>query len=111
MCMTSALDITRAVKPPRATFLDFPLGHTTGKPHEPAQQEAIVRDALAGFETIDEAGMIQILPYRWDDSDRWRERAMPPVGARLATPQYQEEPDRLAAAGHSAAECPLCAVD
>jgi hypothetical protein len=29
--MASALDVIKAVKPPRAAFLDFPLGHTTGK--------------------------------------------------------------------------------
>jgi len=44
--MTSALDITRAVNPPRAVFVNFPLGHQTGKPHQPELQRAIVRDAM-----------------------------------------------------------------
>ena len=49
LCMTSAQDITRAVNPPRAAFLDFPLGHTTGKPHEPDLQRRILVQALSSF--------------------------------------------------------------
>ena len=44
--MSSALDITQSVHPPRAVFLDYPLGHTTGKPHEPALQRDILLQAL-----------------------------------------------------------------
>lgn len=72
--MTSALDITRAVKPPRAVFLNFPLGHQTGKPHEPELQRRIVRDAMKAFQTIAEPGTIVQLPYVWDANDRsWEE--------------------------------------
>ena len=38
LSMTSALSITRAVHPPRGAFLDYPLGHTTGKANEPGLQ-------------------------------------------------------------------------
>ena len=73
--MTSALDITQAVKPPRAVFLNFPLGHQTGKPHDRELQRRIVRDALAAFETISRPGEIVELPYVWDANDRsWEER-------------------------------------
>ena len=51
--MTSALSITRSVAPPRAAFLDFPLGHTTGKKNQPEMQLSLMRQALAGFEEID----------------------------------------------------------
>jgi hypothetical protein len=68
--MTSALDITQAVKPPRAVFLNFPLGHQTGKPHQPELQLRIVRDALAAFPTIKRPGTIVELPYVWDPEDR-----------------------------------------
>lgn len=67
--MTSALDITRSVKPPRSAFLNFPLGHETGKPNEPELQRGIVRDALRALETITTAGTIVTLPYVWDESD------------------------------------------
>ena len=77
--MTSALDITRAVKPPRAVFVNFPLGHQTGKPHQPDLQRLIVRDALRAFEAIDRAGGIVELPYVWDLDDRsWEERDYAP---------------------------------
>jgi hypothetical protein len=69
--MTSAFDITRAVNPPRAVFLNFPLGHQTGKPNQPELQRQIVREA---FETITQPGTIVQLPYIWDPNDRtWEE--------------------------------------
>ena len=67
--MTSALDITQAVNPPRAVFLNFPLGHQTGKPHQADLQRQIVRDAFQAFETITEPGTIVELPYVWDVND------------------------------------------
>ncbi|MFI5351707.1 MAG: hypothetical protein ACHQZS_02005 [Candidatus Binatales bacterium] len=74
LTMTSALDITQAVKPPRAVFVNFPLGHQTGKPHQPDLQRRIVRDALRAFETIARPGEIVELPYVWDPNDRaWEE--------------------------------------
>ena len=74
LCMTSALDITSAVNPPRAVFLNFPLGHQTGKPHQPELQRQIVRDAMRAFETIERPGTIVELPYVWDANDRrWEE--------------------------------------
>ena len=72
--MTSALDITQAVNPPRAVFLNFPLGHQTGKPFDPDLQRQIVRDAMRAFETIAQPGTIVELPYAWDPTDRrWEE--------------------------------------
>lgn len=72
--MTSALDITQAVNPPRAVFLNFPLGHQTGKPNQPDPQRRIVRDAMRAFETIDRPGAIVELPYVWDPNDcRWED--------------------------------------
>jgi hypothetical protein len=72
--MTSALDITQAVNPPRAVFVNFPLGHQTGKPDDPGLQRRIVTDAMRAFETIDKPGTIVRLPYEWDPNDRgWEE--------------------------------------
>ena len=73
--MTSALDITLAVKPPRAVFVNFPLGHQTGPPDQPELQRQIVIDAMRAFETIKSPGSIVELPYVWDENDRtWEER-------------------------------------
>ena len=73
--MTSALDITQSVRPPRAVFLNFPLGHQTGKPHQPELQRGILREAFRALETIAGSGTIVTLPYVWDeDDDSWEER-------------------------------------
>ena len=37
--MTSAYDITQAVNPPRAVFVNYPLGHQTGKPDDPLEPD------------------------------------------------------------------------
>jgi hypothetical protein len=117
--LSSALSITRAVNPPRAVFVDFPLGHTAGKPHDPPLQRAIVEGALRAFETLREPGGIVRLPYAWAADDAWKEGVMRPrAGAagggderaeRVGVPQYQCERDReLAEAALAAGGCPTC---
>ena len=72
--MTSALDITRSVKPPRAVFVNFPLGHQTGPPDQPELQRRIITDAMRAFDTISTPATIVGLPYVWDAHDRsWEE--------------------------------------
>ena len=74
LCMSSALDITRAVKPPRSVFVNFPLGHQTGKPHDPTLQRSILVDAFRAAETMTEPGTVTTLPYVWDENgDAWEE--------------------------------------
>jgi hypothetical protein len=102
MCLGSALDILRAGRPPRATFLDYPLGHSAGKPFDRADQLAVVRAALTGFETLTVPGSLQVLPQQWDASGRWREEAGSDRGGdtrqpRDDTPQFQSPADRVAA--------------
>ena len=73
--MTSALDITQSVKPPRAVFVNFPLGHQTGRPNDQNIQRQIIRDAMRAFQTIGTPGEIVQLPYVWDLDDRsWETR-------------------------------------
>lgn len=121
LSMTSARDITRAAWPPRAVFLDYPLGHTAGRAGEPELNRAIMVDTLAAFEAIDEPGAIVDLPYRWAESDGWKDRVMrPPTGdpggewvddrvERYLHPQYQEVADEVAAAAtHAGRECAVC---
>jgi len=103
LCLSSALDITRAVNPPRAAFLDFPLGHTTGKPHDPALQRAILVAALAAFTTLTEPGQVVGLPFRWDVTDAWKQAAVSLDdlrSPRFDTPQYQTDDDRRRAEGN-----------
>lgn len=126
--LSSAWSITAAVWPPRAAFVDYPLGHTSGRPFAADEQRAIVSGALALAHTAPEPGWAQTLPFEWGD-DEWREaplrgasltRARGESGGRNAsgdnrgerhpTPQYQNDEDaRLAAArvGEEAA-CKAC---
>ena len=97
LCMSSALDITRAVNPPRAAFLDYPLGHTTGKPHEPALQRAILSQALEAFTSLTEPGSVKMLPFRWSEDQAWQataQRGPDDRRPRYDTPQYQTAEDR-----------------
>ncbi|HEX2886358.1 hypothetical protein [Vineibacter terrae] len=101
LCLGSALDILEAGAPPRAVFVDYPLGHSAGRPFDPADQYRIVRAALQAFGTMSTPGAIVRLEARWDD-DGWRAAAASTRGAdtrmpRDTTPQYQTEDDRLLA--------------
>lgn len=107
MCMVSALDIIEAGRPPRATFIDYPLGHTTGKPFDRADQLQIVRAGLRGLETMTRPGEIQTLPNRWSHDDGWRQEAGSTSGSdtrqpRDVTPQFQFPEDRQAAVASGA---------
>lgn len=112
LCMSSALDITRAVNPPRAAFLDYPLGHTTGKPNQPELQREILVQALASFTSMTIPGSVKILSFRWDDED-WKRTAMMDGDTRTPrhdTPQYQNEEDRLRAETSSPEVCAVCEI-
>jgi len=115
MSMTSALDITRAVNPPRATFLNFPLGHTSGKPNEPELNRQIMIETLDGLTSMTKPGSIKMLPFKWSEDDKWGRTAMTEGDQRTPrydTPQYQNEEDRRRAEQHAATaedECHVCA--
>lgn len=119
--MTSAWSITASAAAPRGAFVDFPLGHTTGKPHDPAGQRAIVEAGLRCLETVTTAGTIVDLGVTWGD-DAWRADPMRTKvrngsggtgdsrTERHDTPQYQTDDDRrLAEARHgSEVACRAC---
>ena len=102
MCLGSALDILESGCPPRATFVDYPLGHSAGKPFDPADQLEIVRSALAGLEAMTQPGQIRRLSNRWDPQDGWKKDAGRARGGdtrqpRDESPRFQEPADRTAA--------------
>lgn len=79
LCMSSAWDITHAVRPPRAVFLNFPLNHETGKANDAPLQRRVLLDAFRAFETLWEPGQMLCLPYVWDPADRtWEDRDFGP---------------------------------
>ncbi len=77
--LSAALDITASVKPPRAVFVNFPLGHQAGKPFDREGQARIILDALHLLETATTPGTLVQLPYKWDEGDlldSWEEEEM-----------------------------------
>ncbi len=82
--MSSARDITRAAWPPRSVYLDYPLGHTSGRAHDPELNRAILRETFTAFGNLRVPGSMAHLRYRWSDSDRWKEKMFAPPGTRFA---------------------------
>ena len=108
LCLGSALDIFSAGRPPRAAFVDYPLGHSAGKAFDQADQLAIVRAALGGFASLTTPGDILRLPNAWD-GEAWRAEAASTRGEdsrqpRDETPQFQLTADRDAAVASGALE-------
>ena len=102
MVMGSALDIVAAAKPPRSAFVDYPLGHTSGKPFDRDDQLTVVRSALQGFETLAAPGLMNCLENGWNLDESWRAVMGRSTGEdgrepRRDTPQFQFEADREAA--------------
>ena len=102
LCVASALDIIRAGKPPRAVFIDYPLGHTMGKPFDKKDQTQILLKALRAFEKASEPAELIDLQLSWADDESWKEQAMnahdgDQRSPRDETPRYQYDEDRLLA--------------
>ncbi len=119
ICLSCAYSITHALNPPRAVFLDFPLGRTAGRPGDSAQQRQIMLDALDALASIQTPGEIRCLPHRWSGDEGWKRQAMRSQNAdgqaaddrigRKAAPQYQRVQDAAAAAAcQEAGHCPGC---
>ena len=73
MSLSTVWDITMAVKPPRACFLDFPIGCPAGKPHMPELQRRILSAVLAQAEKFSGDWALHELPFQWaeDGSRGW----------------------------------------
>tara|TARA_Y100000590_G_scaffold168442_1_gene192664 strand:+ start:20838 stop:21218 length:381 start_codon:yes stop_codon:yes gene_type:complete len=109
ICLTAARSITESVNPPRAAFVDMPLGYTAGRPHEPEFQRDLLRQVFAAVEKIDTPGSIVDLGIAWSDDDSWKEKATSGLNngvnsakgdsrqPRLSEPQYQYDEDKVAA--------------
>lgn len=101
-CIVSAKDIVEAVNPPRAMFVDYPLGHTAGKPNDPVDQYVIVRRGLDLFKTVKRPGTLVDIGRRWDLDPNWKAKTLADDGvdrrgARDTTPRYQYPEDKVLA--------------
>jgi hypothetical protein len=62
------LAISRKVKPPRALYPGFSLGHPLGKPHDRQLQIRVLRDALSLLEMDLEPGTVVVRSYEGGDA-------------------------------------------
>jgi D-proline reductase (dithiol) PrdB len=59
------------VKPPRAAFINFPLGRQCGRPYDKEMQRAILRQTLMILTMATVPGEIVDLPYDWGEPFDW----------------------------------------
>ncbi len=63
LTMSVGRDITERVRPPRACFVNYPMGNEIGRPADVQTQRAIVRAAFASLAAMSEPGTIVDLPF------------------------------------------------
>ncbi len=58
-------DLAALVNPPRALFVNHPMGNNFGGPNDIEMQASIVREALRLVETVEEGGTLVDMPTKW----------------------------------------------
>ena len=79
---------------PRTLAVEFPFGHTLGRPHDAVQQTRVIRQALGVLETAEAPGVIVHSPETWPVSQPealqdWQPEEPSPV-IRAMTPHIRE---------------------
>ena len=96
----SALDIMTSGRPPRAQFVNYPLGFESGRFQDKGDQVDVIRAGLKAFDEMTKPG-IEAMNFEWLpgwDMITERERGkLDQRSARTTEPQYQNEEDRIAA--------------
>jgi len=69
------MDIMSRVTPPRAVFVDHPVGRTFGPPHDRARNQAVLTRALAELANFTRPGGIRDPGFQWspDGSRAWED--------------------------------------
>ena len=79
--------------------MNYPLGHTTGRPYHLDEQTEIVSAALGLLSSTTEPGHILPLPLAWAGDWKGEARGLGDSRSERAdTPQYDRPEDELAAA-------------
>ena len=75
VCVATGRDLIAKVNPLRGVFVNFPMGNNFGPRNEPDTQLAIIRDAFALLDSVEEGGYLEDLPYPWHEefASRWLE--------------------------------------
>ena len=81
-CVATGRDLTEQVKPPRALFVNHPMGNNFGAPGDRAMQTDILRRAIAMIDGVEEGGALLDYPTTWS-----RPFEYAPGGQRIAAAQ------------------------
>ncbi len=68
--ITVALDVTKHIKPPRAVFVPFMMGHHFGVPFHAELQRQIISEALDFLMTAKVSGEVKMPPLTWAQARR-----------------------------------------
>ena len=68
--VTVARDVTEHVKPPRAIFVPFMMGHHFGVPFHRDLQRRIILEALDRLTHAEQSGEIHAIPVTWAQARR-----------------------------------------
>ena len=63
--LSVSLDVTQQIKPPRAMFLPFMMGHHFGVPFHVELQKRIIREALGRIASAETSGDIHYFSMSW----------------------------------------------
>ena len=66
--LSVALDVTEHIKPPRAVFLPFMMGHLFGVPFHKKLQREIILAALSRIEKAEQSGDVYYFPKTWAEA-------------------------------------------
>ena len=66
--LSVSLDVTLQIKPPRAMFLPFMMGHHFGVPFHVELQKRIIREALGWIDAAASSGDIHYFPMTWAEA-------------------------------------------
>lgn len=65
VCVTTARDITELVRPPRALFVNAPMGNNFGAAGDAGTQARILREALALVANARHGGVLEASSFEW----------------------------------------------
>ena len=67
VCVATGRDLIAQVKPPRAIFVNHPMGNNFGKPFDIAMQGAILRAAIQLADNAEKGGVLVDYPSQWPE--------------------------------------------
>jgi hypothetical protein len=71
-CVATGRDLTALVKPPRALFVNHPMGNNFGRPGDVKMQADILRTALGLVYSVEEGGALVDYPSDWGEPFEFR---------------------------------------